>query len=113
MTYILEPWMEKIRPHGCMVCIVLENQNKQTQGGIHLPDNVGAGAGHGIGRVFAVGPGETHPISGFVEPASQVGQSVVWIKNERIQELSFEGHKYFAVDDKDILLHVVEDAVEA
>jgi co-chaperonin GroES (HSP10) len=108
-----EKWMKKIRPHGCVVCIVTEAENKVTQGGIHLPDNVQAGAGHGIGRVFAVGPGEHHPINGFTEPATMVGQAVVWIKNERIQELSFEGHKYYAVDDKDILLHVAEESDEA
>lgn len=103
-----EQWMERVSPHGCMVCIITEAESKVTTGGIHLPDNVQAGSGHGIGRVFAVGPGETHPISGFVEPQAMVGQVVVWIKNERLQELSLEGHKYYAVDDKDILLHVVE-----
>lgn len=108
MDYELEPWMKRVKPHGCVACIVTEDQNKVTQGGIHLPDNVQAGAGHGIGRVFAVGSGEHHPLNGFVEPNAMVGQVVVWIKNERLQELSLDGHKYFAVDDKDILLHVVE-----
>jgi co-chaperonin GroES (HSP10) len=107
--YKLDGWMRRIRPHGTQVCIVLENEARQTSGGIHLPDGMEAGPGHGIGRVFAVGPGENHPINGFVEPSSQVGTVVCWIRNDRIQELTLDGHKWYCVDDKDVLATILAD----
>lgn len=101
-------WKNRIRPTGANVCVEPISRERTTEGGIHLPDGSSqAGEKIQVGRVFALGPGDidlqgiTHP------PDVDVGDEIYFVSAGTIQELNVEGHKFWCVNLRDVLIRLI------
>lgn len=103
----LKPWQTQVRPVRTRIAVEPIESPKQTEGGILLPD----GCAEGImrtGRVFAVGPGEMAESGQRLAIDVNPGDVVQFAHSAQLQDMVYDGHKFWCVDERDVQFRIVE-----
>lgn len=102
MALKMQEWMSKVHPVLDRVCLVEYEGSRTTEGGLHLPDAMSEGSNRTkMGVVFAVGPGKRREDGSLDRPHLTVGQIVNFVHAHQFQEVNWQGHKFYVVDEND------------
>jgi chaperonin GroES len=95
----------KIRPLGDNVVVEVDEQEKVTPGGIHLPD-ASREAHQSVGRVIAVGRGARQADGAYATPEIKEGDRVLFLK---YAGTAVEGQKNLKVMKAENIVGIVEE----
>lgn len=91
----------KIRPLGGKILVFPVEQEKQTKGGLYLPETASKEKPQ-IGEVVAKGAGKKNSDGKVISIDIEIG-SRVYFKKYSPDEVEVEGKKYLIMDEDDIL----------
>ena len=101
-------WMDRVHPIGDNVACIPINREKETKGGLVLPDSSATGGKTVVAQVFAVGIGATLPGGELKVPEIEMGDIVVFVKAGSYQEVIVDGETFWVVSEQDVLLRYTE-----
>ena len=104
----MQAWMSRVKPILTRVAAVAIEKQRETKGGILLPDGTYQSGEMECAQVFAVGPGERLPDGSRTGVDVEVGNLIWFCRVSKLQEMTYEGNKYFCVDERDIQVRIVE-----